>query len=143
MQLITQGIIQGLGRFAYYAAMKPSDARKILCTQLISMDTTILARYVLNATQRKPMNNLDEALLKRNQSWRDDISQGAHETMNLLGSFSPTIMVEARTVKGWLWDGDNGVNSSYFTSDDLRDDPSAWSWEQDEDCRGSVSRRIT
>ena len=66
------------------------------------------------------MSKLDEVLLKRNQSWRDDLSQGARDTMDLLGNFLPTHMIEARTVKGYMWDGD-GCSGVYFTSDDLRE----------------------
>lgn len=67
------------------------------------------------------MSKLDEVLLKRNQSWRDDISQEAKETMALLGDFLPTHMIEARTVKGYMWDGDEGNGGVYFTSNDLRE----------------------
>lgn len=70
------------------------------------------------------MSKLDEVLLKRNQSWRDDLSQGARDTMDLLGNFLPTHMIEARTVKGYMWDGDGGNGGVYFTSNDLRESAS-------------------
>jgi len=52
------------------------------------------------------MSKLDEVLLKRRQSWKDDLSQEAKETMDLLGSFLPTNTIEHRTVKGYMFDGD-------------------------------------
>lgn len=66
------------------------------------------------------MTDFNEVLLKRRQSWKDDLSQEAKETMDSLCSFGPTNAIEHRTVKGWMWDGD-GCSGVYFTSDDLRE----------------------
>lgn len=48
------------------------------------------------------MSRFDEVLLKRRQSWNNDLSQEAQETMDWLGSFLPTNMIEHRTVKGYI-----------------------------------------
>lgn len=59
----------------------------------------------------------DEAVWKRNQSWREDLSQGARDSMDWLGDALPTNKIEDRTVKGYPYGG----YSSYFTSNDLRE----------------------
>lgn len=66
------------------------------------------------------MTKFDEVLLKRRQSWKDDLSQEAKDTMSFLGSFLPTNTIEHRIVKGYVWDGAS-CPSVYFTSDDLRE----------------------
>lgn len=66
------------------------------------------------------MNSFNEALLKRNQSWKGNLSQGAQETMDWLGQFYPTNKPEDRAIKGYIWDGDT-CNVSYLTSDELRE----------------------
>jgi hypothetical protein len=52
----------------------------------------------------------------------EDLSEHAHRAMKELGNFGPTINVDQKLVKGYMFDDECGHNvKTYFGSDDLRD----------------------
>lgn len=52
--------------------------------------------------------------------WDSDVSEDARKTMDELGSFSPTVRVEEKLVKGYMLDRDGEAGKTYFSSADLR-----------------------
>jgi hypothetical protein len=54
------------------------------------------------------------------QKW-EDLSERAHRVMKELGNFEPTVNVEQKLVKGYMFDDECGHDAkTYFGPDDLR-----------------------
>lgn len=61
-----------------------------------------------------------ESLGEYKVNWELDISEKSKETMRFLGNFSPTVIVQNREIKGWIYnEDDNG--KVYLSSSELRE----------------------